>query len=201
MKEKIIASGAEASIIRRGEEILKRRIKKSYRIDEIDDRLRKRRTKSEGKLIEKAGKVVRCPKIIKIDEKNNEISMEFIEGEKISDNLDKLSLKEGEKICYEIGKAVAKIHNAGIIHGDLTTSNMILAENKIVFIDFGLGFHSNKTEDKAVDLHLFKQAIESKHFSNFSKYFKKFINGYTEIGNKEVLKQFEKVEIRGRYKH
>ena len=200
MKEKILASGAEALIIQERDKVIKRRIKKSYRIPEIDERLRKRRTRAEGKIMDKLGKVINCPKIIKIDEKNNEIIMEFISGEKLSENLDKFGIEKAKEICYEIGKAVVKIHNSEIVHGDLTTSNMILKNNDVFFIDFGLGFHSSKIEDKAVDLHLFKQALESRHFRNFEIYFERFVSAYKENGNKDVLKQLEKVEKRGRYK-
>ena len=101
-----------------------------------------------------------------------------------------------------IGKNIAKLHDADIIHGDLTTSNMILSGKEVVyFIDFGLGFISKKIEDKAVDLHLLKQALEAKHFTHWETLFKEVINGYSSSkDSKLVLKQLEKVEKRGRYK-
>ena len=93
------------------------------------------------------------------------------------------------------------MHNNNIIHGDLTTSNMIL-ENEIYFIDFGLSFFSDKTEDKAVDLHLLRHALESKHHKIFEKSFKAVLNGYKSKCRKynETIKRLEKVESRGRYK-
>jgi Kae1-associated kinase Bud32 len=92
------------------------------------------------------------------------------------------------------------MHDKDIIHGDLTTSNMILKE-KVYFIDFGLGFNSTRIEDKAVDLHLLRQAFESKHYKHFEEFFKEVLEGYKLSKNwKEVLNRLEKVEMRGRYK-
>jgi len=180
--------------------IKKSRIKKSYRIPELDEKIRKLRTRSEAKNIERASKVINVPKIIKIDEQKKEIFMEFIEGKKLSEHLNEL--KNKNQVAEKIGESVAKLHDINIIHGDLTTSNMILSENKIFLIDFGLSFHSTKIEDKAVDIHLFKQALESKHYRYYDKLYKSFIEGYKKSKNsKETLKRLEKVEERGRYKH
>mgnify|MGYP001612204734 CR=1 FL=1 len=211
--EKIIGRGAEAILIQKDKILTKRRVKKSYRIQVLDEKLRKSRTKKEGKLIEKAGKLIPVPKIIKTSEQSKEIEMEFIEGKKLSEHLD--NLKNAIQICRQIGKNIAKLHDAGIIHGDLTTSNMILAKSKDksssgvdgqgtlvpYLFDFGLGFESDKIEDKAVDLHLIKQALEAKHFKNYKKFFKAVIDGYKSSKNyKATLARLEKVEKRGRYK-
>ena len=78
---------------------------------------------------------------------------------------------------------------------------MIYSKNKVYFIDFGLGYESNKTEDKATDLHLIKQALEAKHFKFFESLFKSILKGYKISKNcSEVLKRLEAVEKRGRYK-
>jgi len=197
--EKIISRGAEAVLIRKNDYLIKRRIPKNYRHPEIDIKLRKRRTKSEYKLLEKASKVINIPKVMSVSESNHEIVMEFIQGNKLSDALD--SMRNPEKICYEIGKDIAILHNNDIIHGDLTTSNMIFSD-KLYFIDFGLGFISSKAEDKAVDLHLLKEAFESKHFKKWKNYYEKTIKAYKEHSNnaKIVIERLEKVEERGRYK-
>jgi len=209
--EKIIQQGAEAIIIlskspngQGGQEvIIKRRIKKSYRITELDEKIRKLRTRSEGKLLEKASKIVSIPKIEKIDENTKEISMEFIKGKKLSDNLNEFSLEKQKKILKEIGNSVAKLHDSDIIHGDLTTSNMILSKEKVFLIDFGLGYISKKIEDRAVDIHLLKQALEARHFKEWKTLFKEFLKGYQIVNKKEskkVLERFKAVEQRGRYK-
>lgn len=202
MAEKIIQRGAEAILIQRGEELIKRRVKKGYRLVELDEKLRKRRTKSEAKLIEKAGKIISTPKVISVREKETEIDMDFINGKKLSEHLDEL--ENWREVCEKVGENIAKLHDAGIIHGDLTTSNMIFVEkeNEIYFIDFGLGFNSNRAEDKAVDLHLIRQALEAKHFLHWEKFWKTVLEGYekTSAKAKETLVKLEKVEKRGRYK-
>ncbi|MEM3405518.1 MAG: KEOPS complex kinase/ATPase Bud32 [Candidatus Pacearchaeota archaeon] len=200
--EKILARGAEAILIKKDNLLIKRRIKKSYRIPEIDERLRKLRTRAEGRIMKKLYGKINIPKIISDDEKNKEIIMEYIEGKKLSEHLDNFSLERQKKICEKIGNIVAILHENDIIHNDLTTSNMILKNNKIYFIDFGLSFFSKRIEDKAVDLHLFKQALESKHYKNFDSLWNSFLQGYKINKDFEkIMEQFKKVEKRGRYKH
>lgn len=205
--QKLIQQGAEAKIFleknRNGRFVIKDRIRKMYRIPELDNKIRVRRTRSETKLLDKASKIINAPApIIKSKDKNStKIKMPFIEGKKLSDDLNNLPFQEQKDICMKIGENIAKIHNAGLIHGDLTTSNMILSNGKVFFIDFGLGFHSQKIEDKAVDLHLLRQALEAKHFINWKALLNSVLLGYKKSEDyKKVLEQFKKVEARGRYK-
>jgi len=220
--EKLLYQGAEAKILLDESRniVIKDRISKSYRIKEIDDKIRKQRTKAEQKLLEKASKIINAPNPLPLKE-FNKIEMPFINGEKLSEHLDSFSLEEQKEICKQIGEEIAKIHKEDIIHGDLTTSNMILVEDKIIrhdpnskeslikrnfgslyFVDFGLGCISRKIEDKAVDLHLLKQALEAKHFKNWEILFEEVLRGYSnyEESNK-VLERLKAVEKRGRYKH
>jgi len=200
MKQKIIQQGAEAKIILIDSNIIKDRIKKSYRIAELDEAIRKRRTKSEAKLLEKASQIINSPK--PEIENFDKIKMPFIDGKKLSEHLDKFSLEKQKQICKKIGKSIAKLHEADIIHGDLTTSNMILKDDKIFFIDFGLGYISHKFEDKAVDLHLLKQALEAKHFKYWEILVKEVLTNYKKFkDSKIVLERLKAVEKRGRYKH
>jgi len=201
MKQTIIARGAEATITKTGNTIIKERIEKLYRYPELDKKIRKLRTRSEAKILEKAIKLIPTPKVISSDEIKAEIQMQYIEGKKLAENLEKTKFKE---VCEKIGNNLAKIHDNNIIHGDLTTSNMILneKENKVYFIDYGLGFQSSRVEDKAVDLHLIKQALEAKHPTIYEESFKAVIKSYTKQSKqaKQTLAQLEKVERRGRYK-
>lgn len=202
MPNKILARGAEAFLLRQNCNVIKKRISKGYRIKEIDEKLRKLRTRHEASIMEKMQFKINVPKIIKENEQKKEIIMEFVKGKKLSDNLDKFNLIKQKEICKEIGKEVAKLHENNIIHSDLTTSNMILKENKIYLVDFGLSFHSIRIEDKAVDLHLFRQALESKHYKKWQELWGSFLSGYKDYKEAgKVLNQFEKVEKRGRYKH
>jgi len=204
MEEKIIAQGAEAKIILFNKLVIKDRIKKGYRIPELDIQIRGRRTKAEAKLLERASEIINCPKpFFEPSIKNSsKIKMPFINGKKLSEELDSFPLKEQKQLCTKIGESIAKLHDKDIIHGDLTTSNIILNEGKVYFIDFGLGFTSHRIEDKAVDLHLIKQALEAKHFNNWESLFQSIKKGYSySKDSKKVLEQLEKVEKRGRYKH
>ena len=202
MTQKILQQGAEAIIYQKGDSITKKRIKKSYRIPELDEKIRKLRTRNEAKLLRKASEIISIPKVIKEDENAKEIVMEFIDGIKLSEELDNFDESQQKEICTEIGKNIAKIHDKGIIHGDLTTSNMIFKNGDVYFIDFGLGFNSNKLEDKAVDMHVLKEALEARHFKNWENLFKWVLTGYQiSKEHSNVLKQLEKVEKRGRYKH
>lgn len=209
---KLIAQGAEAKIFLNKNEITKQRISKSYRIPKLDNSIRKQRTKAEAKILEKASKIIDVPKVLGVGGRGKEggidnsfnINMEFIDGKRLSEKLDSFPLKEQKKIMNIIGNSVAKIHNQGIIHNDLTTSNMIYKNNKVYFIDFGLGFQNGKIEDKGVDIHLLKQALEAKHFKNWKILFNEFEKSYKKTNKKEFKKIFERldsIEKRGRYRH
>lgn len=191
----ILAQGAEAKIYQTDNKIIKERIKKNYRISEIDSKLRKERTRAEARLIralERAGVLV--PAVLKEDDKGMILELEFIDGEKVRDYLEKTSDTE---ICKQIGELTEKMHSANIVHGDLTTSNLLLKDKKVYLIDLGLGEFSDRIEDKAVDLHLFKECLVSKHHKIWERCWKSFLEGYK---NKSALDRLKQVEQRGRYK-
>ncbi len=149
----LMEKGAEANIYSgqwmNQEVLIKKRIPKSYRIKELDSHLRKKRTKKEAKLLGEAKRCgVKTPIIYDIDKEENAIVMESIEGTIIKEIFEDLndSIKPNIAIgnlCEKIGQNIAKLHNCNIIHGDLTSSNMILKKNHIYFIDFGLGMNSD----------------------------------------------------------
>jgi Kae1-associated kinase Bud32 len=197
---KILQQGAEAIIYLDSDKgkVIKKRIKKSYRIPVLDNKIRKLRTRGEAKLLKKASELIPIPANIKESEKEKTINMDFLDGSKLSETLDEFSLEKQKQIMKDIGKSIARLHNSDLIHGDLTTSNMIFQNGEIFFIDFGLGFHSGKPEDKAVDIHVLKQALEARHFKNWKTLYKAFESAYK---NKQVLERLKKVEKRGRYKH
>lgn len=163
--------------------------------------------------------------------------MPYIKGKKLSEHLDNFPLEKQKEILKVVGQETSKLHDNDIIHGDLTTSNLILVEGKndnerndevndnerlinnkqrdksstltilkrsimtksdakqsiIYFLDFGLGFISKKVEDKAVDLHLIKQALEAKHFRNWETLFNEFLKGYDN--SKEASKVLERLKV------
>ncbi len=198
--DRLIALGAEAKISRLENTVKKDRISKSYRHSELDAKIRKGRTKSEAKLIVRAFEAgVNVPKIISSEEFI--LNLEYLDGDKLSERLNSYPLDKQTTVMEKLGEQVALLHSKNIIHGDLTTSNVILREEKIYLIDFGLGFISTKIEDKAVDLHLLKQALEAKHFLNPEELFLAFLKGYKFEDSNKVLERLEVVEKRGRYKH
>ena len=195
---KLIGNGAEAKVYFDKGSVIKRRIEKSYRIPEIDKKLRIRRTRKEAKILEKLGDI--CPDVVEV--KDHEISMSYLEGPMVKDVVDDLIKSKSSKLFTSLGKNVAKMHLMNIIHGDLTTSNMMVVDDKVMLIEFGLSFVTDKIEHKAVDLHLFKQALESKHYQHYEAYFESFLKGY-KLDNSlysEVMERLESVEKRGRYK-
>jgi Kae1-associated kinase Bud32 len=197
---KLIAKGAEAEIYAQGAMIIKKRISKSYRIREIDSVLRRYRTRREAKVISKLAFIgVNAPALISADDESMEIRMQRINGKKARDILDR---KNYAKVCFKIGEMTAKMHNEGIIHGDLTTSNIMIGKGGMHLIDFGLSFFSVKQEDKAVDIHLFRQALESKHNEFWEKGFKSFLLGYSKFSDdyQSIISRLEIVEKRGRNK-
>lgn len=193
---KILGDGAEAIIYADDNGVVKDRVEKTYRLKEIDETLRKSRTRREAKILKKLETIgFSSPKLISTDDKSK-ITMDEIKGDKIRDILDKKN-KDYKKLSREIGKKVRILHDNSIIHGDLTTSNMILSDGEVYLIDFGLSFFSDKVEDKAVDLHLLKQALESKHYKIWEECFSEATKAY---GDEEVMKRLKKVEGRGRNK-
>ena len=197
--KKLLAQGAESKLFLDGDKVIKDRFRKHYRIKEIDERLRKSRTKREAKVLEKLQKIgFSVPELISNNEKDT-LKIQFIKGELLKNILNNDNCI---KLNKEIGEKVAILHNNNIIHGDLTTSNMIF-DKEIYFIDFGLSFFSHKIEDRAVDLHLLKEALESKHSKIWETSYKAALDGYVgkAVDGKEVLNRIKIVEKRGRYKH
>lgn len=195
---KLIAQGAEAKIYKGKESVTKERISKSYRLKEIDIPLRKRRTRSEAKLISMASRLgLPVPRVIDIDDKAMKLEIEFIGGEKVRDWLANNNLQKSKSLLKKIGSQVKKMHQGNVTHGDLTTSNMIFRDGEVFFIDFGLGKVTDRREDKAVDIHLIKECLKSKHHEHWISLWKSFKEGYSD---KDVLHQLELVEARARYK-
>lgn len=210
----IMAKGAEANIYQDQyleEEVLsKKRIPKGYRIKEIDQYLRKKRTRKEAKLL---GESKRCgvitPLVYHVDEENSTIILEKVKGKDVKElfnGKNKLEISEILAISKSIGVNVARLHNCGIIHGDLTTSNIIQRnrenhqEADIVFIDFGLGKNSNLFEDKGVDLLVFKKAINGIHHDISQECFNSILEGYQGADDyKKIVAKIEEIESRGRY--
>ncbi len=174
--------------------IRKIRIRKEYRDPRLDEKIVKSRVKTEAKMLVKARKAVNTPHVLDIDWEKNELVLEYITGEKVRDILYR---KESiDKLGFEMGKAVKALHDLGIIHNDLTTSNFIW-NGKLWMIDFGLAESSNRLEDKATDLVVFKRMLKASHWEIFQDVWNAFLEGYEP--NNEVLKKIEEIEKRAKY--
>jgi TP53 regulating kinase and related kinases len=181
----------------------KRRMKKKYRIKEIDTMLIASRTREEAKLITESRLYgVSVPIIYDVDLVKGVITMEYINGKRLKDILNSLDTPERKRICQKIGVSIAHLHNHDIIHGDITTSNMILLNDRIYFIDFGLGSKNTELEAKGVDLHVLMEAFNSTH-SRYPDCFDYVFEGYRKQYHGDataVMKKIEDIVRRGRYR-
>lgn len=198
MDEIILSQGAEATIIQNGLYVVKDRLKKSYRHPILDEKLRKTRTKREQTILKKAQILgVRVPQVY--DCTNIfAIKMDFIPGQRLKQVL--LSNATSSFYLKELGSWLAILHEATIIHGDLTTSNAMVDEKGLLYlIDFGLSYNSTKIEDMAVDLHVLEQALESTHYAHKDVFFEQFLQGYAQYKQSDdVLERLDVLRLRGR---
>ncbi len=192
---KIMSVGAESKVFLNGNEIIKDRIKKGYRIAELDKKLRISRTKLEFKILNKCYSLgIRVPRPIKLSKSLTKIFMEYLGNKTLKDNFN-------IKYLNDAAMMIAKMHNRGIIHGDLTTANMIIKGDKIYLIDFGLGYFSQKTEDKATDLFLLKNALKAKHTKVYKRAYRSFLENYKRYSEEyeKIAERLEEIESRRRY--
>lgn len=175
---------------------MKERISKSYRIKEIDLMLRKLRTNSESRMLKRAAELINIPKVREVND--YKIIMEYIDAPVLRDIISEAS----DEILSQVGKVIGILHSHAIIHGDLTTSNMLVREGKVFLIDFGLSEVKDSLEARAVDLHVLKQALESKHYDVFAHAWNTVKESYVKayIKGNDVLARLKIVESRGRYK-
>ena len=198
---KIINRGAEAVLGLEDGKIVKERIKKSYRVPELDQAIRKQRTSMEASMLNKARRAgIAVPLVL--GQEGSTLFLELIEGKTVKDVLNGLDKKEAGRLARKIGPAVAKLHSAGIMHGDLTTSNMLIKGENIYIIDFGLSKSSSRIEDQATDLYLLFEALQSTHSQVLEAIWPEILEAYKKSFAKsaEVLERLEEVSKRRRYK-
>jgi TP53 regulating kinase-like protein len=205
----LIKKGAEANLYLEEwhdrKVIMKRRLPKKYRIQELDEEIRSQRTVREPNIIHKAKEAgVPTPTIFMVDVAEANIIMEFVDGKQVKQVLNGFSPEERLRLSHHVGRLIGCLHKNGIIHGDLTTSNMILTPyGKVVFVDFGLSERSTELETKGVDLHLMKRAFQSTHYKYARECFEAVTEGYAKVMGKDeaknVLEKIREIERRGRY--
>lgn len=187
--------GAEAVVIFRDGNVEKHRVPKLYRVPALDTRLIAERTRAEARLIAAARKGG-VPTPVMSDITADTIVMEEIKGKLLTEDLN-------EEGAYKSGQIIGKLHAAGIIHGDLTTSNIILRENDLmcVLIDFGLAQVSSEIEQRGADIHVLFQTLESTAPARADQLKAAIVAGYAETfdeAEKVIIREHE-IELRGRY--
>lgn len=196
----LVRRGAEADIYItewRGEKaVAKVRAPKPYRHEVLDSAVRKQRTTHEASFMS-AAKVagVSTPFVHFVDPEKAEIVMKYVKGRQAKDVLD-------ARLCHQMGRYAALLHARHIIHGDLTTSNFIVEGKRLVLLDFGLAYYSERMEDMAVDVRLIKEVFTSAHV-RLRGAFSGFVRGYESVAGKKntarVLANVKEIEQRGRY--
>ncbi|MET1123817.1 MAG: Kae1-associated kinase Bud32 [Archaeoglobaceae archaeon] len=182
--------GGEAEVRIYEDIVVKRRIPKRYRIKELDEEIRVKRTRMEAKIIS-AARRVGVPTPIVLDVEGDTIVMERVKGVVARDCM-------SVELSREIGRLLAKMHSANIVHGDVTPANIIVGD-RVYFIDFGLAYFDTEVEPKGVDLHVYIESLKA-GFDNWEKLAEAFVEGYLEAGgSEEVVERAREIDTRGRY--
>ncbi len=191
---KLLAQGAEAQIFSDGRRILKIRRPKRYRHPQLDRRLRLQRTKREATMLGKCP--APAPRVL--ETKDGTLVLSCLEGQPLRDVLD-----ARPQLGEAVGRLVTTLHDAHIIHGDLTTSNLIAGpkpQATLQVLDFGLSFQSHRLEDKAVDLHVLREALTSTHHRVAEQAWRAFLAAYRPKDRGAILARYAVVSARGRNK-
>jgi len=223
---KLVTQGAEAFVYETTylfptkPACLKYRVPKAYRHPVLDARLTKHRILAEARLLARCRREgVSVPALYYVDPDGGWIMTEWIDGGTVR-NLVETVLKNHEKelelaiLMAKIGTVIGRLHASDIVHGDLTSSNLMLrlpiASSKsptvdallhadVILIDLGLGSVSLLDEDKAVDLYVLERAFISTH-PRAEGLFQEVLTAYgsSSKGARIVLKRLNDVRLRGR---
>ncbi|KAF9208415.1 TP53 regulating kinase [Haplosporangium sp. Z 27] len=198
----LIKQGAEAKVylapLCERQAIVKERFAKAYRHPTLDKKLTSRRVVQEARCLNRCQKaLIDTPTVYMVDVDKSLIYMEYIEGTSVRDYLvtdDGQTTEAQTKVAVGIGKALGLMHNIDVVHGDLTTSNLLLRQESgsVVLIDFGLSYVSQLVEDKAVDLYVLERAFSSTH-PNTEVMFAQILEAYGQSckAAKQILKKLE----------
>ncbi|VVC71761.1 KEOPS complex subunit Bud32 [uncultured archaeon] len=211
-----LARGAEANLYPARflgrDALVKRRHKKAYRHPALDTKLRASRTILEARLLSRAAQAgVPVPLLLHADVPLHELIIAKLNGELLSRALDPLAPALQANAVAQCGTALARLHAAGIYHGDATTSNFMLdsvtqaagdakATAKVWLIDFGLAGQSSSAEDFAMDVVLFKKSVSPALFKVFwAAYAKENLKLKAKPDAKRIHATLDEIEQRGRY--
>lgn len=202
-----LALGAEAEIVSShhlGRHVLeKRRLAKGYRHPDLDARLRAERTRDEANLLVAARRAgVAVPIVYDVDRQAATLRIEPIAGRTLRDTLAPAGASDRHVLAATLGRTLARLHDAGITHGDLTTSNVMVPDRDpaaLTLIDFGLGAATMEAEPRGVDLHLLEEALEAT-VADAQALFSTFLQAYRDhaAGAAEAIARLEDIRLRGR---
>jgi len=208
-KIEVIRIGAEAVVSRLEwnglKMVSKHRVPKPYRFPELDKWVRDRRTLHEARVIMSLRRLgIPCPAILMLDRSEATLYLQLIEGVELKRILDSLPAEELERLAYELGRIVGKMHAGGVAHGDLTTSNIMLDKSgNIYLIDFGLSAITDDPEELAVDIHLLDRSLESVHHRVRASFMRSFLRGYAAAAGmsflQKLVEKVKEIRSRGRY--
>ncbi|OTE99945.1 KEOPS complex kinase/ATPase Bud32, partial [Halorubrum sp. SD612] len=204
--------GAEATVAvtgtGAGRRVVKRRVEKSYRHPELDRTLRRDRTVAEARLTSEARRAgVPTPLVYDVDLPNATLTLQHVGERDLANALD-------ERAAEAVGRHLARLHGAGMVHGDPTTRNVRVSTDGVAarsgnggadrtpetfLIDFGLGYHTGHVEDHAMDLHVFEGSVRATA-TDPDPLIAAFESGYGAVGDDEVLDRLRDVADRGRYR-
>ncbi|MEF8840076.1 MAG: bifunctional N(6)-L-threonylcarbamoyladenine synthase/serine/threonine protein kinase [Haloarculaceae archaeon] len=185
--------GAEAVVEIGPDRATKRRLPKPYRHPELDGRLRRERTRSEARLTSEARREgVPTPVVLDVDDAEATLTLETVGEADLRE-----SFTEGG--VRDVGRHLATLHRAGVVHGDPTPRNARTAPERTYLIDFGLGYYTDDREDFAMDLHVFEQSVVGTA-DGPERLLEAFEAAYREAGDPEVLDRLREIEGRGRYR-
>jgi N6-L-threonylcarbamoyladenine synthase/protein kinase Bud32 len=184
--------GAEATVEIADERVTKRRLPKSYRHPELDERLRRDRTVLEARLTSEARRHgVPTPVVYDVDTAEAVLVFERVGEADLRERL------ESDRV-RDVARHLAAIHRAGFVHGDPTTRNVRVGPHRTYLIDFGLGYNTDDAEDYAMDLHVFGQSLAGTS-DDAESLRETFEETYAAVGDEAVLDRLREVEGRGRY--
>ncbi|NPA05047.1 MAG: Kae1-associated kinase Bud32 [Crenarchaeota archaeon] len=179
---------------------------KEYRHPAIDAEIRRARTIAEVRgTLHALEAGVNAPAIYYVDVDDCIIFMEFIEGVLLREYIDEHGASTRVlELAREAGRQTALMHSRGLVHGDLTTSNMMVTgSGKLYIIDYGLSGHAKTEREKAIDVHLFKRSLESTHPEYLEPLYNAFLKGYAEEAGEEAARRLdhlvEEIRMMGRY--
>ncbi len=175
--------------------ISKIRNRRGYRHPSLEKKLVVERLRSESRIMERLlSQGISVPAIYSVNPVENSIIMEFIDGQTLERALRTDSFNSHLK---DLASLLSKIHSLGVIHGDPTTSNF-LVKDRLYAIDFGLSSMSDDPEDRASDLRVFLESLDSHHSEINGREI--FLSAYSKgEGSKPVLAALKVLELRGRY--